>query len=54
MTEKDIQATLGAHYGCGFRAIHGSMNIIVPNVLMYTANLLSDWLFANQLLETRG
>ena len=38
MTEQDIQAVLGIHYGCGCRAIHGSMNIVVPNVLMYTAN----------------
>lgn len=38
MTEQDIQAVLGTHYGCGCRVIHGSMNIIVPNVLMYTAN----------------
>ena len=33
MTEQDIQAVLGIHYGCGCRAIHGSMNIVVPNVL---------------------
>lgn len=38
MTEQDIQATLGVHYGCGCKAANGSMNIIVPNVLMYTAN----------------
>lgn len=38
MTEQDIQAVLGTHYGCGCRATHGSMNIIVPNVLMYTTN----------------
>lgn len=38
MTEQDIQAVLGTHYGCGCRAIHGSMNIIAPNILMYTAN----------------
>lgn len=32
MTEQDIQAVLGTHYGCGCRAIHGSMNIIIDKI----------------------